>query len=182
MWGWRLIAVVGLLGASASADTPTSRAAGAPDTSGEAGGASAARLESGFGVSDGTYRPSKETLLRLDVKGALKKDIVQRYLHRNYQKLLHCYDNQRLATPDIEGIVQTKFVIADTGTVKGADVAGIDSSLDQCVRQILTSIEFPKPKSGDVTVTVNIKYAPAPPPLRPKPPRRGTIGGIGPRH
>jgi hypothetical protein len=84
--------------------------------------------------------------------GSLDKAIIRRYIRRNIQKLTYCYEKELLTTPGIKGTVTVDFRIDTDGKVSASKASGINTEVETCVAGVVKSIEFPKPKGGDVTV------------------------------
>jgi hypothetical protein len=82
--------------------------------------------------------------------GNLDKAIVRRYIKRNIQKLLYCYEKQLLVKPALQGTVSTQFVIKPDGTVSSSKASGVSPDVSSCIADVIHAIEFPKPKGGGV--------------------------------
>ena len=74
--------------------------------------------------------------------------IIRRYIKRNIQKITYCYEKQLLASPGLEGTVNTQFFISPAGTVTTANANGVNGEVSSCVAAVIKGIEFPKPKGG----------------------------------
>ena len=96
------------------------------------------------------------------VKGDLDKAIIRRYIKRNIQKLMYCYEKQLLVKPKLKGTVTIDFTIGVDGKVSASSAAGMkDKDVESCVASVVKGIEFPKPKGGaDVTVAYPLTYKP----------------------
>jgi pSer/pThr/pTyr-binding forkhead associated (FHA) protein len=81
-------------------------------------------------------------------QGDLDKAIIRRYIKRNIQKIQYCYEKQLLANPTLSGTVQSQFFITPNGTVASSTGSGVDSTVANCVADVIRNIEFPKPKGG----------------------------------
>jgi hypothetical protein len=92
-------------------------------------------------------------LLQPTVKGDLDTLIVRRYIKRNIQKISYCYEKKLLADAKLSGTVVAKFEIAEDGTVSKSEASGVHAETSECVANVIKGIEFPKPKSGSVSVT-----------------------------
>lgn len=140
----------------------------------------------GYGVGRGGMRGRVANVPTVSIgqpnaQGDLDKAIIRRYIKRNINKIQYCYEKQLLSKPKIEGTIQTQFMISPSGSVSAADAQGFDTDVATCVRDVIKSIEFPKPKGGGM-VQVNypftfrhndsaatIAVAPAEPPPPPPP-------------
>src|SRR5262249_49373145 len=93
-----------------------------------------------------------------EVQGDLDKAIVHRYVKRNRQKLQYCYEKELMVKPSLAGAVTVEFTIEATGDVSGAKATGIDPNVASCAKDVVASIQFPKPKTGIVKVKVALVY------------------------
>jgi hypothetical protein len=80
------------------------------------------------------------------------KSIIRRYIRRNVEKIAYCYEKQLLAKPGIEGTISVQFFISPTGSVKSSVGSGFDSEVANCVADVVSNIEFPKPPEGGAQV------------------------------
>ena len=110
---------------------------------------------SGYGVGNGRGgmrgRQSAVPSVRIGQPqsvGDLDKAIIRRYIKRNIQKIQYCYEKQLLASPTLEGTVNTQFFISPNGTVTTANASGVNGDVSSCVAGVIKGIEFPKPKGG----------------------------------
>jgi hypothetical protein len=92
--------------------------------------------------------------------GDLDKAIIRRYIKRNQQKLLYCYEKQLLAKPAIAGTAVAQFFITPDGKVDPSTATGVDPDVATCVAGVIRDIEFPKPKSGGVQVSYPFTFRP----------------------
>ncbi len=83
-----------------------------------------------------------------NAQGDLDKAIIRRYIKRNVQKLMYCYEKELLAKPNIEGTVSAQFFITPNGEVASSAATGVDKNVSSCVSDVIKSIVFPKPKGG----------------------------------
>ena len=118
---------------------------------------------SGYGVgSDGNHgRKAPPPPVRIGeptVKGDLDKAIIRRYVKRHIQKVVYCYEKQLLVDDKIAGTVTTQFTIDADGFVTGATASGMDKTVAECIQTVISRIEFPKPKSGEVAVTYPLVF------------------------
>lgn len=80
--------------------------------------------------------------------GDLDKAIIRRYIKHNLAKIGYCYEHELLAHPSIEGTITVSFFITPMGSVKGAQGTGFDTTVANCVADVIGNIEFPKPNGG----------------------------------
>ena len=118
---------------------------GASTVSARGAGVPAAHIAAVPAVSIGTVQ----------VQGQLDKSILHRYVHRNYQKLLYCYEKRLVADPTLAGIVTAQFVIDDHGVVMTSTADGFDVEVASCVADVIKDIQFPSVRNGG---SIQIKY------------------------
>ncbi len=95
------------------------------------------------------------------VKGTLDKAILRRYLKRQILRLQYCYEKELLQTRGLEGTVTLAFTIGVEGVVTTSTASGLgNTNVETCTAGVLKAIEFPKPKSGEVTVTYPLTFHP----------------------
>ncbi len=80
--------------------------------------------------------------------GELDKAIIRRYIKRNVQKILYCYEKELLVSPTLAGTISVQFFIAPSGEAKTVTASGVDPRVAACISDVVKSIEFPKPKGG----------------------------------
>jgi hypothetical protein len=86
---------------------------------------------------------------------ALDKAIIRRYIKRNLQKIVYCYEKQLVAKPALAGTVTAKFEISGNGHVTSSSASGLDPNVESCIAQAIRTIEFPKPIDNK---TVDVVY------------------------
>ena len=110
----------------------------------------------------GRGRPSNLPTAKIGTpQGAVDLDvnIVRRYLRQKLPQLSYCYEKQLLVKPTLAGTVETQFAILGTGAVKGARASGVDPEVADCVRDVISNIQFPKPKGASINnIDVGIEY------------------------
>ena len=80
--------------------------------------------------------------------GDLDRAIIRRYIKRNIDKIGYCYEKQLLAKPDLSGSVMVSFFITPSGSVKTSVGSGMDPTVANCVAEVVSHIEFPRPDGG----------------------------------
>jgi len=80
--------------------------------------------------------------------GDLDQATIRRYIKRNIEKLSYCYEREMLAHPGIEGTISAHFFITPLGSVTGSMATGFDPTVAKCVGDVISNIEFPKPRGG----------------------------------
>ena len=104
-------------------------------------------LSSKKGV-DSSYIQTKTVVL-----GSMDPELLRKILQRYLPQFRHCYQ-QELAynSEDIKGIVDLNFVIQGSGKVSGIDIKAKDNRFSKkgvdCMSNVLSIIDFPKPKGG----------------------------------
>ena len=106
----------------------------------------------------------------------LDKSELTAILHDRSDDIRQCYDAARKKQPTLEGRVEVRFTIDQTGRVTSSVVTGStvkEHVLEKCIADAVGKWQFPKPH-GDglvvVTYPFNLHLAPAPPPPPVKPP------------
>jgi hypothetical protein len=98
---------------------------------------------------------------QLRVQGELDKSTIRRYIRRNFQKLQSCYEKRLLAVPGLAGTVTAKFTIDVNGKVTESTASGMaDGEVNTCIASVISNIEFPKPKAGNVVVSYPFIFRP----------------------
>jgi hypothetical protein len=87
--------------------------------------------------------------------GELDRAIVRRYLKRNVNRFTFCYENRGSANVTT---VVLSFVINSQGAVSSASATG-DKTFAESITQVVKAIEFPRPKKGEVKVTVTLDFS-----------------------
>lgn len=87
----------------------------------------------------------------------LEVAIIRRFLKRNAHKVTYCYEQRLQAQPALQGTVVATFTVSAQGLVTHAAATGVDAEVDQCVADVIKTIEFPRPREGAVTVTVPLR-------------------------
>lgn len=82
------------------------------------------------------------------VEGDLDKAIIKRYIKRSVDKIAYCYEKQLLAHPNFGGEISISFYIDPNGVVKSSAGKGFDNEVAGCVANVISGINFPKPKNG----------------------------------
>ncbi|HEX7703637.1 MAG TPA: AgmX/PglI C-terminal domain-containing protein [Kofleriaceae bacterium] len=106
------------------------------------------------------------------------KNTLRRYIRRNLPKITKCYLSQPLQTQDLDGALNTHFIIGADGNVTDVTTDGFDPAVGRCVADVIRGIQFPNPGGSPVVVNYPFKFRtagadapvpPAAPPLKPTP-------------
>jgi hypothetical protein len=95
--------------------------------------------------------------------GRLAPEIIQRIVRGSFSKYRACYEASLGKDPDLRGRVSVRFVIGTDGKVARAEDAGSDlrdRGVVQCVLKAFTSLSFPSPEGGTVTVVYPLQLSP----------------------
>jgi hypothetical protein len=87
--------------------------------------------------------------------GDLDKNIIRRYIRRQLARIKYCYEKQLLVNQGLQGTVVTNFVINGDGSVSNSKAGGVNGDVSSCVADVISSIQFPKPKGGGI---VQVRY------------------------
>lgn len=89
--------------------------------------------------------------------GDLDKDIIRRYIKRNFAKITYCYERELLANNTLAGTINVQFFISPTGSVMTASGSGANQKVADCIADVIQHIEFPRPNGG-AGVQVNYPF------------------------
>jgi hypothetical protein len=92
-----------------------------------------------------------------NTSGDLDREIIRRYVKRNYEKIAYCYERKLMSNPGIEGQMSVAFLIAPDGTVQSSNGNGFDGEVASCVAGVVKQIKFPRPNNGG-PVQVNYPF------------------------
>jgi Ca-activated chloride channel family protein len=133
---------------------------------------------SGHGRLGGAHkaRPPQVRMGATTVSGRLPPEVIQRIVRQSFGRFRLCYENGLRNNPNLQGRVAVRFVIDRGGQVAQVGNGGSDlpdASVVSCVVHSFSSLSFPQPEEGIVTVVYPITFspggdAPEPSPLRAK--------------
>jgi hypothetical protein len=98
------------------------------------------------------------------VNGRLPGEVIDRIVRQNFARFRHCYENGLRTAPNLTGKITVKFVIEKDGqvsTITNGDTTLTDKDVVACVTGWFSSLSFPQPEGGTVTVTFPITFAPS---------------------
>lgn len=120
----------------------------------------------GLGRTGGTHAPHGPTLRMAGttvLNGSLPPDVIQRIVRQSFGRFRGCYEEGLRTNPTLEGRVTARFVIARDGSVATVQSGGSDlpdARVVACVLRTYSSLSFPPPKEGIVTVTYPLSFTP----------------------
>jgi Ca-activated chloride channel family protein len=133
---------------------------GGGDAMAEGFGAGHGRL----GGSHASGEPPKVRAGAATVNGKLPPEVVQRIVRQNFGRLRLCYEAGLRNDPNLQGRVNTRFVIAHDGSVASAGNGGSDlpdAAVVSCINRAFTGLTFPPPEGGgSVTVVFPVLFSP----------------------
>ena len=98
------------------------------------------------------------------VNGRLPPEVIQRIVRQNFGRFRLCYEQGLLKDPKLTGTVATKFVIATDGSVssaaRDASTTMPDAAVVSCITRAFSSLSFPQPEGGIVTVVYPVIFEP----------------------
>lgn len=97
------------------------------------------------------------------VNGRLPPETIQRVVRANNPRYRRCYEQGLQKDPKLTGRVTVKFVIGRDGSVTSAQDGGSDigdPTVTSCVVRVFSSLRFPEPEGGIVTVTYPLVFSP----------------------
>jgi len=118
------------------------------------------------GLTQTGYTPKGPGPMRVtnfSTNGRLDPIVIQRIIQQNSGRFRQCYMMGLTRNPNLEGHVGVKFVIDRSGAVSTAVDAGSsipDSAVSACVVRSFTSLSFPAPEGGLVTVQYGFAFSP----------------------
>ena len=96
-------------------------------------------------------------------RGSLPPEVIQGTVRSSYAKIRECYDAGLARNPDLNGALQIRFVIDSEGMVQILVLESAtlpDDQVNQCVVEVFSSLQFPKPEGGFVNVVYPLKFGP----------------------
>ncbi|APR99522.1 AgmX/PglI C-terminal domain-containing protein [Pajaroellobacter abortibovis] len=96
------------------------------------------------------------------VTGRLPPETIQRVVRRNFGRFRLCYEEGLRGNSSLQGRVVVKFVIDRAGNVVTTSDGGSeihDPGVISCMLRAFSSLSFPKPEGGIVTVTYPISFS-----------------------
>jgi hypothetical protein len=119
------------------------------------------------GRTGGTHVPHGPTVRTPGttiLNGSLPPEVIQRIVRQSFGRFRGCYEDGLRTNPTLEGRVTARFVIARDGSVATVQSGGSDlpdSRVVACVLRTYSSLSFPPPKEGIVTVTYPLSFSPS---------------------
>jgi hypothetical protein len=102
----------------------------------------------GPGIRRHQATPPTVTISQPSSVGDIDPAIIRRYIKRNLEKISYCYERHLMTHPGEEGSVKISFFISPTGNVQSSTGAGFNHEVSNCVADVVSNIEFPKPNGG----------------------------------
>jgi TonB family protein len=98
------------------------------------------------------------------IGGQLSQEQIQSVVRRGNAKLRKCYEIALARSPQLQGKVVASFTINTDGRVTALDTS--ESTLGspeavRCVAAIFSTMQFPKPQGGEVTVKYPVEFNPS---------------------
>jgi len=89
------------------------------------------------------------------ILGALDKSLIDAVIKRHMNQIRYCYQRELTKSPDLQGKVTVKFVIAKDGSVSKADIKSSSMgspSVESCIAGRFKLFQFPEPKGGGIVI------------------------------
>ncbi|MCY4512214.1 MAG: AgmX/PglI C-terminal domain-containing protein [Bdellovibrionales bacterium] len=89
----------------------------------------------------------------LDVEGTIDREAILRVIFRNHRRFDHCYQTSLQGNANLQGPLKMQWQILSKGRVRATKAIqdGVGSrSLTNCVANVLKSLKFPAPPSGQI--------------------------------
>ena len=99
---------------------------------------------------DSSYLEPKTVVL-----GSMDPELLRKILREYIPQFRHCYQKELIGNSEkIKGVINLNFTISSEGRVSSHDIRAKDARFSKkglgCMGQVLTLIDFPKPKGGGV--------------------------------
>jgi hypothetical protein len=98
------------------------------------------------------------------VTGHIPSEVIQRIVRQSFGRFRNCYEEGLRTNPNLEGRVTARFVISRDGSVATVQSGGSDlpdPRVVSCVLRTYSSLSFPSPQDGIVTVTYPLSFSPS---------------------
>jgi TonB family protein len=102
-------------------------------------------------------------ILELSRIGTLEAEVIQSVIHAEYAQFRLCYEDGLRRNRGLSGRVSARFAIDESGAVTRVSNAGSDlpdSAVVSCVLRAFTTLRFPAPVGGTVTVVYPVTFQP----------------------
>jgi hypothetical protein len=110
------------------------------------------------------HGPRLRTIGQTIVTGRLPSEVIQRVVRQSFGRFRNCYEDGLRTNPNLEGRVTARFVISRDGSVGAVQSGGSDlpdAHVVACVLRTYSSLSFPSPGDGVVTVTYPLSFSPS---------------------
>ena len=97
------------------------------------------------------------------MNGRLPPEVIQRIVRANFGRFRGCYERGLDRSPSLRGRVEARFLIGRDGNVAVASSGASDLPDEQvvsCVVRAFTTLSFPEPTGGTVTVVYPLAFSP----------------------
>lgn len=101
-----------------------------------------------------TAAPAKVTLGAPKIKGTIAEDDVNRATRRAFGRFLLCYETDLVQTPTLNAKASIQFNLGTEGRPLNARVNSTTPSLNNCLRDAISTVPFPA--QADDTTSVNV--------------------------
>jgi hypothetical protein len=98
------------------------------------------------------------------VSGHIPSEVIQRIVRQSFGRFRNCYEDGLRTNPNLEGRVTARFVISRDGSVGAVQSGGSDlpdPRVVSCVLRTYSTLSFPSPENGIVTVTYPLSFSPS---------------------
>jgi beta-lactamase regulating signal transducer with metallopeptidase domain len=107
--------------------------------------------------------PGAPTAQQRNAQGRLAPEVIQGVVRQSFGSFRTCYENGLKHNPKLQGTATIGFAIAPSGSVENATDNGStlpDADAIQCILKGFSSLKFPPPQDGYVTVVYPIEFSP----------------------
>jgi pSer/pThr/pTyr-binding forkhead associated (FHA) protein/outer membrane biosynthesis protein TonB len=121
---------------------------------GLASGSDRGKIQAGGKLSDKNSFDSSYIEPRTVVLGSIDPELLRKILREYIPQFRHCYQQELLQNDQIKGILDLDFTITQVGKAAKINVLAKDSRFSgkgqDCMKKVLSLIDFPKPKGGGI--------------------------------
>lgn len=106
-----------------------------------------------------TAAPAKVTLGTPKIKGTVSEDDVNRAVKRAFGRFLLCYETDLVQTPTLNAKASIQFNLGTEGRPINTRVNSTTPSLNNCLRDAISTVPFPTQPDDSTSVNVPLQFA-----------------------
>ena len=101
---------------------------------------------------------------KVDAKtGTIEKALVERFINQHKFQLQICYEQSLRRNDKAVGTMEWKWTINSRGVVSGVELASStikDKKLEKCIKEKMSTWQFPNPQNGSVEISYPFVFSP----------------------